>query len=376
MNKDIFTEMKLWVLTLFLTIVCALQYYSRFVDDAYNVIGKLQLCLLFLFILTAIHFSFNRKNVDLKNKGYVFFIIILLLINLTLYLYTPTDSEMYILFQNVKMLIPFFITLLAAVIIKPYHLQSILSRLYLVAFLFGLIVVIFTSAGKLHPNEILNENTIGFFLAPFLISIFIQQKNYILKIAIFIMGTGLIYVSDAKTTLAAFIFLPLFIFFFNILKNPRMVFTILLSFGMIIVLFISFSDFQIFTKITNYRNVIWYSYFQSIFSGFTTFFLGTGEWIPAHFVQARFEGYRAHNTFINFLHLNGFVGVTFYLCFILFAIRKWYSAFSVSDGMIYLTLVFQLAESNVPLFSFVFPTFIFMISLYLNKESATRDDSE
>jgi hypothetical protein len=274
------------------------------------------------------------------------------------------------------MIIPFLLTLLVVVIINPYHLQSILNRLYLVAFLFGLIILVFTSAGKLQPNEILNENTIGFFLAPLLISIFIKQKNYILKIVIFIFGTGLIYISEAKTTLVAFIFLPIFIFLFNIIKKPRIAFAILLSTGIILVLFISFSDFSNFTRFTNYRNVIWYSYIQSVSSDFTNFLFGTGEWIPAHFVQARFEGYRAHNTFINLLHLNGLVGVTLYLCFILFAIRKWYSAFSVSDGIIYLTLVFQLAESNVPLFSFVFPTFIFMISLFLNIESATYDNSK
>jgi cell division protein FtsW (lipid II flippase) len=96
MNQILVTNIKIWVLTLLLSFVCSLQYYSRFVQDSFNIISKLQIFLLLSFILVSVLFSFNKKHLNAWNNKYAMFIIALLVLNITLFLFSPSKTDMYI----------------------------------------------------------------------------------------------------------------------------------------------------------------------------------------------------------------------------------------------------------------------------------------
>ncbi|CAN7194034.1 hypothetical protein [Rossellomorea sp. LjRoot5] len=272
------------------------------------------------------------------------------------------------------MLVIFFSTLLIIININRAIILSVLFRFYLVAFAVGILFLGLTLFGIIRPNEILNENTIGFLLAPFLINFFITYKQWRIRIMTFTIGSVLLFISDAKTTLIAFVLLPLFMFMQIKVKKPRLMFFSLIIFGLILVSIPTYIHSTVFTSILSYRDVLWSAYMKSASKDIFTFICGVGSWGPDTIGIPRFEGFKAHNTFISLLHLNGIIAVILYINFILFGIKKNSNSFSVSDGLLFLTITFQLAESNVPLFSFVFPTFVFMVNLFLNQDENNRSN--
>jgi hypothetical protein len=369
MKTHLGNNSKKWLLALILFFIGFLHYYEPFAPAAFaNLIPHAQFTFYLLFFVLAILFSFQKETFSVSPYWNTLFILGILGLNLGLVILFPEGNHLYKLVNSIRVLSLFLTTLLIVIMIKRSILFSILKRLYFLAFIIG---VLFTGAAYfkiIGSNEILNENTIGFFLAPFLISLFISQPNISIRITVYIAGTVLIYLSDAKTTLVAFFLLPAFIFVFDRFKRPRLLFTLVLITGFIAVAIPTYFPSPVFTSLLSYRDILWSAYMQNVTKEFSSFLSGTGSWGPEHMGIPRFEGIKAHNTFISLLHLNGLLALLCYLGFIIFGIRKHAESFSTSDGILFLTLTFQMAESNVPLFSFVFPTFIFMMNVFLNKE--------
>jgi hypothetical protein len=365
-----------WFLAIILFLICFLHYYESFAPAAIkNLIPDTQFALYLLFFVLAVLFSFHKENFSVATQWNSLFVFGIVGLNAALVLLFPEGNHISKLRNSVEVMSIFLSSLLIVVMIKRDVLISILSRLYFAAFIIGMLFIGATHLKILAPSEILNENTIGFFLAPFLIYLFISQRKIMIRVIIYIIGIILIYLSDAKTTLVAFFFLPVFMFVQLKWKKPRLLFTILLFIGFILVAIPTYFPSPFFTDLLSYRDLLWTAYMNNVSQDLSSLLFGIGSWEPESIGIPRFEGFKAHNTFISLLHLNGILALICYLVFILFGIRKHSDSFSVSDGILFLTLTFQLAESNVPLFSFVFPAFIFMINVFLNKEDDIQKES-
>jgi hypothetical protein len=368
----VFSEnVKKWFLAFVLFVIGFLEYFRRFVEDEgiREIIPDAQFAFYLAFFVMAILFSFQREMIRISSHWYSLFIIGIAVFNFMLIMLFPEGGHLNKLDNSLYIMKYFLATLLMISVIRSQVLVSIMNRLYFFAFLVGIVFMGVTALGYIGPNEILNENTIGFFLAPFLIYLFIKYQNPKYRFIIYLAGSLLIYYSDAKTTLAAYMLLPVFSFAHQKLSRPRLLFTLLLFFGAICVAIPTYIPSPVFTDLLTNRDILWTAYMKNVTQDMTSFLFGTGSWGPKVIGVERFEGMKAHNTFISFLHLNGVIALAGYVCFILFGIRKSGRSFTMSDGILFLTLTFQLAESNVPLFSFVFPTFIFMVNIFLNKDS-------
>jgi hypothetical protein len=333
-----------------------------------DIIPTIQSVLFLGFFILSYTFSFQKKQIVIRVYWYSLFILLITVFNFCLFFISPEGHNMGKLSNSLDLLVIFFCTLLIIINISRSILFSVLFRFYLIAFSVGILFIALTFFGMIGPNEILNENTIGFLLAPFLINVIITFEHWRIRVVTFMIGSILLFTSDAKTTLIAFVLLPLFMFIQVKVKRPRLMFFLLITFGLILVSIPTYIHSTVFTSILSYRDLLWAAYMKNATRDIFTFICGVGSWGPDTIGIPRFEGFKAHNTFISLLHLNGLVAVILYISFILFGIRKNSNSFSVSDGLLFLTITFQLAESNVPLFSFVFPSFVFLMNLFLNKE--------
>lgn len=374
MNIITSNNTKKWLLALILSLIVFLQYSSRYSPTISDLIPTIQSVLFLVFFILFYIFSFQKKHIVIRTYWYSLFILLVTIFNFCLVLFFPEKHNIGKLSNSLDMLVIFFSTLLIIININRAIILSVLFRFYLVAFAVGILFLGLTLFGIIRPNEILNENTIGFLLAPFLINFFITYKQWRIRIMTFTIGSVLLFISDAKTTLIAFVLLPLFMFMQIKVKKPRLMFFSLIIFGLILVSIPTYIHSTVFTSILSYRDVLWSAYMKSASKDIFTFICGVGSWGPDTIGIPRFEGFKAHNTFISLLHLNGIIAVILYINFILFGIKKNSNSFSVSDGLLFLTITFQLAESNVPLFSFVFPTFVFMVNLFLNQDENNRSN--
>ncbi|WP_170169223.1 hypothetical protein, partial [Mesobacillus subterraneus] len=218
-------------------------------------------------------------------------------------------------------------------------------------------------------NVILNENTWGYFLAPFLIYLYIKKEDSLKKFIVYVIGIVLIYFTNANTTLLSFAFLPIFIFIFNRVKNPRRLYTIVILLGILSTYLIAHMSNELLTNILSYRNQLWDFYLGNVTNSINDIFFGNGRWTIIDKGIPHLSRYGGHNTFVSLFHFNGIVVLGLYILFIILGMRKRSTKFTVSDGIIYLSITFQFAESNIPLFSFFFPAFIFMVNMLINKES-------
>jgi hypothetical protein len=259
--------------------------------------------------------------------------------------------------------------LIAVITLKPIIIQSILIRFYFFLFLVGGTFTILTYLGYINKNEILNSNTVGFLLAPFIIYLFIRSKSIISKIIFYLFGCILLNYSDATTTFIAFTTMPLFMFVALIVKKMRLLYTVVITLGLVITVWIAFADIEYLTGILATRNILWEKYISFALNSNQSFLTGTGLWVD-ELISNRLD---AHNTFIGLLYFNGIIALLLYLSFIIFSIRKNCNKFTVSDGILFLVIVFQFAESNIHIFSFIAPAFLFTINILINKECEDLD---
>jgi hypothetical protein len=359
---------KLWILGTLFFFISFLTYFKYRIEDVQGIIGNSSYILyIFVFIL-ALAFSFNREKFDVGNKWSSAFILALLVINGLLFLVFPMGNHITKLTSSVNGMYIFLISILGIVIIQPKIMLSILNRMYFFAFIIGLSFLAATALGILGTNEILNENTRGFLITPFLMYLIFKQEKTKYKVIIFIFSLLLLLYSDARTTLISFITLPVMMYAYHRFKRPRLLYSILLIAGIALSVIIAYLQSPFFNSLLAVRDVLWLGYLQDTFTSMNNSLFGTGTWGVEFAGNERLSSLNAHHTFISLLHFNGLLILVCYLFFIIFAIRKQSSTFTLSDGILFLTITFQFLESNVPMFTFLFPSFIFLINLLLNRD--------
>ncbi|WP_078378708.1 hypothetical protein [Sutcliffiella halmapala] len=363
MHKILYLHAKLWLLTLLLSSVTFFSYYTGVTGDPLGLYWKLSPVLYLVFLAMGILLFRDKIEVHFKNQWHSLFIFSITLLNLLMVMYFGLPKYYYVLGTSISQLVIFIISLLLFLLVKPNVLNTVLNRYYFVAFVIGISFLFLTEKGYFGRNEVLNSNTWGLFVAPFLIYLFIKQKRVMTKALIYIVGFILLYLTGARTTLSAFATLPLFIFLFKKLKRPRMIYTLLLAFGLLFIYLSAYADNALLYELLSTRDRIWLAYIENSTASFSTLITGSGIWkIPS-------ENHEAHNTFLSLLNYNGLLALLLYVGFIVFGMRRKSTNFTVSDGMVFLAVTFQFAESNIPQFSYLFPSFIFLTNMLLNKQS-------
>ncbi|MGX1262649.1 hypothetical protein RKD55_000453 [Rossellomorea marisflavi] len=362
-------ESKKWLLSFILTIIVFLQYARPFTDGLHATIPSMQYVLYLTFFGSAILFGFQKTEVSIKPYWYSLFIVAMPLFNLLLVFLLPEghhENKLKISFETLQF---FLITLIIVVTLSRATLIAILKRFTFIVFMVSLGFQVATSTHFLARNELLNSNTIGYMLAPYLIFLFMSRSTWIYRIPVFIVGACLIYLTGATTTLVGFLGLPIFMYVFNIFKHPRFIFSTLLLFGFVVIVIPVIYPSPVFESLFTHRDILWSVYYHHTLESSQAFLLGTGEWKVETIGVDILEGLKAHNTYLSLFHLNGLFVLILYLLFIIMGVRKKYSPFNSVDALLFLSLTFQIAESNTPIFSFVYSSFIFTFSSLLNREN-------
>ncbi|MEW4225666.1 hypothetical protein [Rossellomorea marisflavi] len=169
-------------------------------------------------------------------------------------------------------------TLIIVVSISRTVLFAIIKRFTFIVFVVALGFQAATSMHFLARNELLNSNTIGYMLAPYLIFLFMSRSTWIYRIPVFIVGACLIYVTGATTTLVGFLGLPIFMYVFNIFKHPRFIFSTLLLFGFVVIAIPVIYPSPVFESLFTHRDILWSVYYHHTSESAQAFLLGTDEW--------------------------------------------------------------------------------------------------
>lgn len=373
MVNKIVINLKYWILAIVLASSTFFSYFRYIQKDQQDLSSKLMaICYLLLFLLAIVFFN-KLQTLNYKKIWHSLFILGIPLLNLIFYFQFGLPKYKFMFLENISELQIILVTLIGILIVQSKVINSVLNRFYFIAFLFAFYYTLMHFFGKMERNQYLNENTWGFILAPFLIYLFVINKKIVIRLMVFIAGSILIYLSGANTTLMAFILLPIFMFISNRVKRPRMIYLIFLFLGLGLVFVASnLINNEIVIKILTFRNMLWDVYLNNVSSSFSTLIGGTGTWktpLTNDLPIWHLRGAGSHNTFVGLLHYNGIIVLMLYLAFIIFGVRRKSNKFTVSDGVLFLALTFQFAETNMPLFSYIFPSIIFLLNILINKES-------
>jgi hypothetical protein len=367
------TNLQLWILSLLLAGTTFFSYFRYIVSDDYSIYDRwMYVCYVSLWLLGSLFFA--KRNLDIKRHSHFLFVLGMMLLN-AVYALIFRTPEYYSAFSlSLQQLFLLLISFWGFLMMDLQHINVVLHRYYLMAFIIGSIFMFLTSVGVIARNQILNENTVGLFLAPFLIYLLITAKGKKRKFIIYVIGGFYLYVSRASTTFLSFMFLPVFIWIVDRVRNLRVVYGMYLFIGLVSTYVIAFSDSRFFTELLSYRNYLWEAYLNQALSSIPNILFGSGNWgvkvgIP------RLEGLNAHNTFVSLFQYNGIFVLLCYVCLIIFSARKQVNRFTVSDGVLYLAVTFQFAESNVPLFTLMFPSLLFFLNLLITKQSEMAVDT-
>lgn len=378
MNNNLILQIKFWFLAIILASSTFFSYF-RYVSTSENDFSSKAMPITYILFFLVTILLFGSKKVELRQVWHSIFIFGIIFLNFLFMIRFGLPKYYYMFGEYISGIQIFLVSLIGLLVIHSGVINKVLNRYYFIAFLFGLYYILQVSLGDWEKNQYLNENTWGLFLAPFLIYLFIVIKTLKYRIPIYLIGALLLFMSGAKTTFFAFITIPILMFVFNKVKKPRLIYTIFICTGLLLVYIIASVDNGAITKILTYRNILWGIYLDNVQSSFSTFIGGTGLWKTEFFLGVSLSfltGMGAHNTFISLLHYNGIIVLILYVVFIIFGMRRRSNKFTVSDGILYFAITFQFAESNVPIFSYIFPSVIFLINILINKEIDIEDTNK
>lgn len=251
---------------------------------------------------------------------------------------------------------------------------KMLVSVYIFYFIYGVYLIpnLF-EAEKLGIDPLINKNVVGFFILPFVTYLFMKfQKNFKLLITCYIFGSVILFLTGARTSLVAFLFLPvLFVSIKGFKGKMRFFYLTYITIGLISVLIITFFVYPSYEKINTLltdRVLLWQTYLNYLLEN-KSMLTGTGYFaLPDLMTSIGQPVYiHPHNQFIAMLVLNGLIGLLFYVIFILKAVPKKVNRLNPTDGIIFVLITIQFTEAIMPFFDFIFISFVFIVNLLINK---------
>jgi len=375
MNISMKNQLLIWLAAILLAFSTILKYFRRVHPDSFGIYENAMYISFILIFIIGVVFFHKRSTFDEmwgNNIPLALLFVITLLVSITTFVFhSPNFLRMLHTYLS-----SFFLLLLLYLGIKtisPKVFNVITHKYYAIAFAVGILFMSMELFGVTVDKRLINENTVGLLLVPFLIYLFIKAKGLYLKLLIYTIGAILIYISDAHTSLIIFILLPVFIMIIKKIKNPRLFYSIYILSGILVTFIIANINSELITSLLTNRDILWEKYFDHVTSSIQHFLFGTGQWV-IKLEDPLLHGLHAHNAYLNILNYSGVFVLVLYLCLIIFSNRKRVNTFTVSDGVLFFMVTFQFAESSVPFFNFFFPSVIFYINIFMNRFSEEIKD--
>ncbi|RSD26952.1 hypothetical protein, partial [Mesobacillus subterraneus] len=191
-NENKIFNAKLWLMSLLLTYLTFSKYYLKSVGNPNGISNEIYLIIYSLFFI-LIFILIRRLKINIKNNYHAIFIILIIIFNWVLDKFYVLPRYDYILQQSLNYFLIFIISYIGFSLIRSNILNEILKRYYFIAFIVGVIFLIIVELEVIDRNVILNENTWGYFLAPFLIYLYIKKEDSLKKFIVYVIGIVLIY---------------------------------------------------------------------------------------------------------------------------------------------------------------------------------------
>lgn len=361
-QHNILKNVKIWGSALLLSLTTFLYHWIQFFSDEHYILSNLMWISYFISFLLIGKIQDDYKTFLSKINSFFIFCIVACSI---LFSYVFNMSNNHLLINVLNGFYLFLLTLIGFSFIDRKSMLIVLNRYYFIVFFICIFLFFYYGSGQDKLSNYLPTNVLGFMITPFLIYLLINNKKLPAKLLIFTAGSIALFYIKAFSVLAIFLALPIFILIYNKIKRPRIIFLALLILGFLGTFIIASINSLFLTDLFSTRNIYWTLFIDESLSSAKFFLFGNGPLTEAFFI----EGLNPYNTFIYLFHLYGIFSLLLYVCYIIFSIRKFANYFTVSDGILILCIMFQFVYTNTPLFSFLFPSFIFLANSFLNEYS-------
>jgi len=182
------------------------------------------------------------------------------------------------------------------------NISNVLDSILFIFFMIGLCSLI---VFHLNGNRLFNENTLGFFLLPYLGLQIIKNNRIVPRILIYIIGVVLLFLTGGRASLLAFLLTPLWflIIRYTLFRNISLVFFLLIS----ILIPFAFMDILLqFDSTLSGRGSLQNTYTIHLEKDVISFLFGTGDFFLDDKVTM---GLGPHHSWLGLIFTYGLVGL-------------------------------------------------------------------
>lgn len=341
-------------------VVILLIIITLFPYTKYPLIG--QVAFLFLFFLFLIHAFILKKELKIKRVYYPIIISFLFL-----FLYTLIQGLIRINYNLTHIYIDIFsrVIVIAVTILYVSNLSfnfiySVLKKAITIFWGIGIITL---TVKKINGVYLVNENTMAFFMIPYLGCLITNNKNITIKILVFFFGASLLYFTNGRASLYAFLLTPLWLF---IIKKTRLIIPalfLMILINLIIPFFFIEFLLDLDDKLSG-RGTLLYYYTSFLKNDLLSLILGTGGELLQNGSQIIALG--AHNSWVGIIWSYGLIGLLINLIIIFQLLKNvTVDSYSVSLLLIIFYIIFVQSFETINLGGISFFSLLLLISLLL-----------
>lgn len=282
---------KLNILSLFIVLIAFFPYTTS------NQISIIVYSLLMdIFIIILLNSSIKIE----KNYFFILIVFFCLLFIIVIEGLIRTDFNYINSYSDLLKRIIVIISIVLVVSNSKYEINlNLWHKIIKCFFLIGIIFLIFQLIGY----RFINENTISFFILPYLGLKIIKYKSRLIKFLWYLIGLFILFFSNGRSALLAFLLTPIWL----VIIKSRFIFrlTFLSMVAISIILPFYFPDFlmQLDDKLSG-RGYLWVSYAEASKEYLLTLFFGTGDYTLQ---EENLLG--AHNTWLGTVWTIGLIGL-------------------------------------------------------------------
>lgn len=259
--------------------------------------------LIFIVIIGSKILISKKKLFDSKSFGWP---IILLLTQLLLVLFQGLmRSEFNFVNASIDTIQRILVVVVFIMLLSNFSLESISRVLDSTVFIFFMIGLCSLFAFYMTGVRIFNENTLAFFILPYLGLQIIKNKRIVPKSLIYIIGVVILFLTGGRASLLAFLLTPLWFFAikYTLVRNIFLVLFLLIS----ILIPFAFMDILLqFDSELSGRGSLQNTYTLHLENDVMSFLFGTGDFFLDNKVTM---GLGPHHSWLGLIFTYGLVGL-------------------------------------------------------------------
>lgn len=327
----------------------------------------------FILTFSVIIYLFFKKSLIFINKmTFILVPLILILAGIFLWELLQLDRNFYNSISDIlkRILVVFSFILLVSNIsdkVVLYFFKKLLKN----AFVVGGICLIYSLVSGVY---LINENAVSFLILPYSGYLIFKQKKIFVKLIYYLVLIVILYLTDGRAALLAFILTP---FFLLIIKSTTLkgIYFLFFSIGITFVQIVYIDKLGILDKVLSGRILIQEAYIDNITDELLILLIGSGEFILGESIHL---GLGPHQTWLGLIWTFGIIGAILNLIIIIYSLK-----FKLKKENLYIDLIvmyifiLQLFES-INLGGISYPSFLllitilFKIKLYKGSLNSTR----